>query len=453
MFKLLRYYAAASLVAVLVTAGLLMWFDRQVSIKGIVQLAGRSNVELAQLAMQPIKPALLEFLDTSTNLRPGSASPSLPPELVRSLGTLVQEDPIIVKIRIYNPHGAIVFSTSPNEIGLDESHNKGFIAAMRGEVGSQLAYRDAFNTFDGVAEDDNVMQTYLPVRAGPAEPIRGVFELYGDVNSMHQTQEWQVTLMAGATLILLALYAVQVLIVRHAHKTIELQQRTIHERTETLALLAEQMIKTEESNKQKIAFELHEGVAQTLAALKMKAESDRHDHKASDAAAGSSSLIAMLQELIQEVRAIATDLRPASLDDLGLLPTIHSLCRELEERHPGVRIEREIPLEEREIPAPLKGILYRITMSVLGDMATRPNTGGIHLALGQDGNLLVLQIDDTAGGASDRAASAPKDITPQLRARFGRMEELTTLSGGAFTATHHSDGGTTLRAAWNQSVS
>ena len=71
--------------------------------------------------------------------------------------------------------------------------------------------------------------------------------------------------MAGAILILSALYAVLILIVRRANNTIELQQRTIRERTETLELLSAQMLKTEESHKKKIAFELHEGVAQTLA--------------------------------------------------------------------------------------------------------------------------------------------------------------------------------------------
>ena len=77
MFKLLRYYSVASLVAVLATAVLLTWFYRQVAIQGIVQLAERSNLTLAQVAMNPIKPALLEFLDATADLRPGSASPAV----------------------------------------------------------------------------------------------------------------------------------------------------------------------------------------------------------------------------------------------------------------------------------------------------------------------------------------------------------------------------------------
>lgn len=449
MFKLLRYYSAASLVAVLATAVLLTWFYRQVAVQGIEQLAERSNLNLAQLAMNPIRPALLEFLDVAADLRPGSASLPLPPGLAGTISTVMREDPFIVRIKIYNRQGVVVFSTNPAQIGDDQSRNEGVIAALRGAVGSELVYRDTFNTFDGVTEEDNLMQTYFPIRAGPAEPIRGVFELYGDVNNlMHQTERTQFIIMAGAILVMSALYAALILIVRHANDTIERQQRTIHERNETLALLSAHMLKSEESHKQKIAFELHEGVAQTLAALKLKAEGGQHN--AGDAAPGSmNSIIPMLQDAIQEVRAIATDLRPASLDDLGLLPTINSLCRQFEQRQPDMRIERRISLEEREIPTPLKDILYRIIMSVLGELAQQSHTDRVQLALELDDNVLILLIDDIASEARGSTHAPLADIKPQLRAGFARMEELTTLSGGTFTATRHSDGGTTLRAAWS----
>jgi two-component system NarL family sensor kinase len=208
------------------------------------------------------------------------------------------------------------------------------------------------------------------------------------------------------------------------------------------------MLKTEELNRQKIAFELHEGVAQTLAALKLKAESGQQDDAADDAAAPANSMVPMLQEAIQEVRAIATELRPASLDDLGLLPTLNWLCREFEQRHSGIRIERRLSLEEREIPAPLKGILYGIIVSVLGDIAHHTQAARVRLTLAADGKVLVLMIDDTASGGFDDTTDAPNEL--RLHAGFARMEQLTTLSGGAFTAAHRSDGGRTLRAAWNR---
>jgi signal transduction histidine kinase len=448
MFKLLRYYAAASLVAVLATAVLLTWFYRQLAIEAIVQLAERNNTNLAQIAMNPIKPGLLVFLDTAADFRPGSTSAPLPADLARPIATVMEDDNSIVRIKIYNRHGIVVFSTTASQVGDDQSHNEGFIAAIRGGVGSELVYRDSFNRFDGVTEEDNLMQTYLPVRAGPAEPVRGVFEIYADVNGLvRQTERTEFIILAGALLIMSALYAVLILVVRHANSTIELQQRTITERNETLARLADQMLKSEDSHKQKIALELHEGVAQTLAAVKLKAESSRRNHKRGDAAAAPDSMIPMLQEAIEDVRAIATDLRPASLDDLGLLPTVEWFCREFEQRHAGIRIHRQIALAEREVPKALKGILYGIIISVLGEIGHHTKAARVRLGLELDGDVLILLIDES-GSTPDGKRSLQTDSGPQ--ARTGRMKELTTLSGGVFTAASRSDGGATLRAQWNR---
>jgi two-component system NarL family sensor kinase len=192
---------------------------------------------------------------------------------------------------------------------------------------------------------------------------------------------------------------------------------------------------------------LHEGVAQTLAAVKLKVEIGQREHKDDTAAASENSMIPMLQEAIEDVRAIATDLRPASLDDLGLLPTVHWLCRQFEQRHLGIRIERQFSLQEREIPAPLKGILYGIIMSVLGDVAHHTRAARVRLGLARDDDVLVLLIDES-GDALDGKHSLLTESEPQ--ARTGRMKELTTLSGGVFTTTRHPQGGATLRAVWSR---
>lgn len=456
MFKLLRYYSVASLVAVLATAALLTWYYRQVAIQGIVQLVEHNNLTLTRTALSPIRPALVDFLQAASGLSSSSGHslqdarhPPLPPEVVDVIKNLMR-DRSIVRIKIYDRNGMVAFSTKPSQIGRNQGDNPGFIAAINGRVAHALIYRDTFNSFDGATEEDNLVQTYIPIRASPAEPIQGVFELYADVNRLVlETEHTEFIIMAGAILIMSALYAVLILIVRRAGKIIESQQRTIRERTETLELLSAQMLKSEESHKKKIATELHEGLAQTLAALKLKVENGWH-HGGSDAAGDSvESIIPVLQQAIQEVRAIATDLRPPILDDLGLLPTLNWFCREFEEQRPGMQIERHITLQERDIPPSLKVVLYRIIVSVLDEMAQHPTTGPIHLGLGLDDGMLLLLIDDTPSAALDNTVIPLPTIDPQSRAGFARMQEMTTLSGGEFRASYHAAGGTTLRAAWH----
>lgn len=431
MFRLLRFFSVTSLFAIVATAALLTWFYRQVAIQGIVRLAERSNTNLAEVALNPMRPEILEFLQLTENRSPGPGMPPLPPQLAQSIAALVHEERFVAKIKIYNPRGTVVYSTHRDEIGDDQSGNDGVRSASAGKAASDLVYRDTFNRFDEETEEDNLVQTYLPVRAPGSERVVGVFELYGDVNMlMHQTERMQFMVIAGAVPILLALYAVLLLIVRHATSIIERQQETIHERNETLALMAARLLRAEESHNKEVAFALQEGVAQTLAALKVKAE-----HGA-PGGAGPESIIPLLQEAIREVRTIATDLRPSSLDDLGLVPTLKAQLREFQQQHAGIAVEEKISVDESQVPAALKGIVHRIAASVLGEISQQVARGTLRLALWREEARLVLGFDL-------RLAANGSAV------EFSRMQELVTLSGGTFTSTPSAENGIVLKGAWS----
>jgi hypothetical protein len=381
-----------------------------------------------------MKPELLQFLATTAAWRPGNPPPPVDAELRTAIETLMHEDHFIAKIKIYNRQGAVVYSTHPEEVGEDHTTNKGYLAALQGAVRTDLVYRDTFNSYDLATEEDNLVQTYLPVRHSAREPVQGVFELYGDVNDLvHQAERMQFVVLVGGVPILLALYGVLILVVRHANRTIEQQQQTIQERNESLALMAAHVLRSDESHKRRVALDLHEGVAQTLAALKLKAEGRR---------GVDDSIVPLLQEAIQEVRTIATELRPSSLDDLGLLPTLNSMRNAFEHAHPELLFQQRITLQEAEVPAALKGILHRIVASVLEEVAARSESGDLSLSLGLTGRTLTLQFDLAL---TDRPPAA-EGAAPA--ASFSLMEELATLSGGTFTATPQPGGRVLLRADW-----
>jgi signal transduction histidine kinase len=438
MFRLLRYYSVASLAAVVGCAAVLIGLHRHVTTQGIVHLAERSNLNMAQAALTPIKPALLDYLQTAA--QSGAARPPpLPPELARAINTVMQ-DKFVVRIKIFNPGGTILFSTRPDEIGRIQRRSENFLAASRGGVGSALIYRDVFNVLES-SEEDNLIETYLPVRAGPADPIQGVFELYADVSGLAaQAERIQIIGIVTVVLALSALYAVLLLVVRRAGAVIEQQQRAIRERSETLEFLSAHLLRSEESDKQKIAADLHEGVAQTLAALKMELESRARK----PAPAPVDALVPALQDAIQEVRAIATGLRPASLDELGLLPTLASLGRQLQQRHAHLQIEIGMEVDEEEVPMLLKVILYRIVASVLDELAHARDPRRVRIGLLIEEDRLVLSIEHRLSEttAHDGRARARGHLG------LGRMEELTTLTGGQFSIARHPDGATLIRSSW-----
>src|SRR5574340_498653 len=450
MFKLLRFYSLASFLAVLATALLVGLFYRQVAIQGIMTLAERNNLALARTALSSVKPELIDYLNRVA--QPGFARAShasLPPELAVAIGKLMQDN-TVARIKIYNQLGVVAFSTRTTQIGTHQRENPGFITAINGRVADTLIYHDTFNSLDDETEEDNLMQTYIPIRASANEPAQGVFEIYTDVDDLvRQNERTGFIIIAGTLLILTALYATLLLIVRHARNIIDAQNQTIRARTETLEILAARMLKNEESNKKKIAVELHEGLAQTLSAVKLNLENSRQKINGDDTIGRSmTAIIPVLQSAIEDVRTIATELRPSSIDDLGLLPTINSLCRNFQRQHPQIQIRQDIPVQEKDIPGPLKVSLYRIIVLALDDIALHTDSDHVLITLRRDGETLTLMVDDTPS-SPNMAATTLIEIDPHSESRFSKMLELATLSGGSFAAARPAAGRITLRAGWN----
>jgi len=450
MFRLLRYFSVASLVAILATLVVLVWFYRQVAIDGITVLAERGNLVLARTSLNSMKPVLLDYLRATQHLRPDSSERKpLPTDLALAFRNLMLDN-AVVRIKLFNGHGTVVYSSEHHDVGTDQRGNPGFRSAIRGTDANNLIYRDSFNKFDGGTEDDNLMQTYLPVRDGATGSVQGVFEIYTDVNHLaHQTERTEFMILLGALVILTVMYAAVVLIAWRAGNIIDLQQATIRERTGTLEVLSGHMLRSEESYKKKIAHELHEGLAQSLGAIKLQVENIKAlGEQGNPSGQSIDAIIPVLRDAIQEVRTIATELRPSSIDDFGLLLTLQLLCREFERQHPQVRIEQQVSLQDTDIPTQLKIILYRIVASVLEEMAQAPHSDRIAFSLWRDGQILSLMIDNTAADALDSTAMPLTNINPRTSKGFARMEELATLSGGTFKASHHGGRGTTLHASW-----
>lgn len=107
----------------------------------------------------------------------------------------------VLKVKVYNRNGIVVYSTDASEIGEDARPNQGFQSAIRGVAVSSKVDPDHINEFDQVVEIDNLHQQYVPiVNPDTDEPI-GVFETYLDINgivasvaSMQTTMIW---LMGG----------------------------------------------------------------------------------------------------------------------------------------------------------------------------------------------------------------------------------------------------------------
>lgn len=449
MFRLLRLFSVISFICIVVTAALLTLFYRKETIRETVRLAQVGNLALAQATLIAVRSELDGFLAIAAGVGPQELPAQRLSARITEVLSEVRRDALVVKVKLYNRRGMIAYSTERSQIGQNQAGNSGFMSAVNGRVSSTLKYHDVFSRFADTAADANLMQTYIPVRNAATGSIEGVFEIYTDVTPLVSANERAVfVILAGVGLILMALYTVLILVIRRARRVIESQQNTISERTAALETLSAAMLRSDEMEKKKVAFGLHEGVAQTLSAVKVRIENSLNQIDASKPNDGSlSSIVPVLQSTIRDVQSIATRLRPSSLDDLGLLPTIDWFCREFERQHPEISIEQDISLRENDTPKPLKVVIYRIVESVLTSIHRYESADNIELKLKLTAGVLTLTIDSTARD-SLYAATANRDSDFALQMRFAEAQERTSLSGGRFRISRNKSGGVALRAAW-----
>lgn len=450
MFKLLRFYSVTSFVIIFVTAALLTLFYRHVTIRWIDHLATVNNLAVAQTALSSIGPDLTAYLAAVTETGKGkTVSRKFPDELATHLFRMTQ-DPSVGSISIYTRNGAMAFSTLAEPASTNHSDDPGFQSAMRGEVFTSMVFRDMLSRlFEASSAEDNRMLTFTPVRISPDAPVLGVFETHTDMSHLvAESDDVLLLFLAGAESILALLYAMLLFVVRHAGNIIHAQQNTIRERTASLEILSKSLLTGEELKKKKIAADLHEGLAQTLSAIKMNMESTKLAKACGMDPPPLESIVPVLQNAIQEVRTIATELRPSSLDDLGLLPTINWFCREFERQHPEIRIQRQILLREGTIPSHLKIDIYRIIESAFRNIAKYSNTDQIRFVLHLADDMIHLIIGDEPTARPAATGAVPPDPAADPQFRFAEMKERTSLSGGVFSSTLEKMGGVTLRASW-----
>ena len=433
-----RTFSIASFITIAIAGVFLAVCFRYISIKSITLQSEASNLVVAQAVQQDAHEDIASFL---VRLEKKPSEP-FPPSIATSFFDLVK-DTAVRKVKVYSRNGDVIFSTKATEVGRQQPENDGFIDAMNGKVTSELIYRDSFNFLDGVSEEDNLVQTYLPVRVEHTGQAVGVFEIYTDVaETVELSKQTQIIIALTSILTMVLLYLSLLAIVRRIERVIVVQQDALKNRSDLLAVLSTRMLDTQENERQRVAEELHERVAQSISAVKLGVEGAIRDvRKGTNPIPMLEAMVPSLQAATQDVRLIALGLCPPSLHELGLIPTLRWRCREFMESHPDINVEIDLKVSEEYIPDALRTIIYRVVDDACSTLSGNDAIDRILLSLDSDDQRIILSIGDDA---REDELDAEDDRQPSYLGARDR----TLLSGGKFSVQHNTWGGKTMQAVW-----
>lgn len=216
-----------------------------------------------------------------------------------------------------------------------------------------------------------------------------------------------------------------------------------------LRLLSAQLLTSQEMERKRIASELHDSVGASLAAIKLTLEQAIQSLPSTGAETGRGALQALVQrmrETVGEVRRIAMDLRPATLDDLGLVATLSWFFRDFASLHPGIRLAKDIDVAERDIPAPLRTTLFRIVQEGVSNAVKHARSDALSFSLRRCVCEIELVIEDRGCGFDPEEVARAADGARGLG--LASMRDRAELSGGTFEIRSTPGQGTRLRAAW-----
>ncbi|NLE24463.1 MAG: sensor histidine kinase [Clostridiaceae bacterium] len=227
----------------------------------------------------------------------------------------------------------------------------------------------------------------------------------------------------------------------------DLQKLDEHfENAESKRLLAIRIIKAQENERRRIAREIHDGPAQAMSNVVLKAEicEKMADIDIKKAINELRSLKDVVRLCLKDVRRVIYDLRPMSIDDLGLKTTLQKYIESFKNEH-SIRIELMIKGNDNRIKdSNISLAIFRVVQETLNNTYKHANATFISIQLECAENSILLRIKDDGEGFD---ISSLHDMNRDNDGGFGimGMKERIELLEGTFKITSEINVGTTVK--------
>ncbi len=213
-----------------------------------------------------------------------------------------------------------------------------------------------------------------------------------------------------------------------------------------------QIIAAQETERRRIAADLHDGIAQTIGGLKFGVESRLADlqRRHPDIDLGEfEPIIAQIREALDDLRKISRNLSPSVLNEFGVCTAINMLCNDFDGDIPSVKVGCAACISEIGLHDNLKLSIYRVVQEALNNARKHAAAQKVRVNLTEDEKGLLLEITDDGQGFDPDAPAQRSPVDGGLG--LDSMRERVEFTGGKFRIDSEPGQGTTIRASWPRS--
>jgi signal transduction histidine kinase len=211
-----------------------------------------------------------------------------------------------------------------------------------------------------------------------------------------------------------------------------------------LRQLSHEILLAQEAERKRISRELHDTVLQTLVGISVHLAS--LTPKPSDNPTSLRRKIAQTQLLVEKslamVHRFAVELRPTVLDDLGLIPALHTFMKDFTKRT-GVRASLTAYAAVNDLPIDQSAVLYRVALEALNNVAIHAQASAVEVQIKKLPDWICLTITDDG-----KSFDVKRVLRTKGNGRLGLlgMRERLEMVGGKFSIKSTPGHGTTVTA-------
>ncbi len=280
-------------------------------------------------------------------------------------------------------------------------------------------------------------QTIAPVRDTKGEIIHFV-SVQEDITERAQAQEAQLRaeVLAASNQKL----ELEILHRKNVEDALRTSQATSNELLENsrqmqeqLRLLSHHALQAQEDERKRISRELHDVIAQTLTGINVRLALLQKENCTSTQELREK--IAQTQQLVAQsvdtVHRFARDLRPAMLDDLGLIPALEAYLKDFTQQT-GLHVSLTSDASVEELGSIGRTVLYRVAQEALTNVVRHARATRIEMSLQKHNGTHCMVITDNGRGFASDAAAVAKSSN---RLGLLGMRERVEIIGGTFGVT------------------